>query len=221
MILLIDNYDNFVFNLARYLHRLGEQTHIVRNDAIDSATVEALAPQAIVLSPGPCTPREAGASIEMVRTFHEQLPILGVCLGHQVIAEALGGQVIRAATPRHGQTSPVFHSGSGLFAGLPSPLQACRYHSLVVDPATLPATFRVTATTDDHVLMAIEHVELPVFGLQFHPEAILTEGGYRLLANFLKLAGCHTVANPDRLTADEHLRTERDTSPLPTAPVTF
>jgi anthranilate synthase/aminodeoxychorismate synthase-like glutamine amidotransferase len=157
----------------------------------------------------------------MVRSFHEQLPILGVCLGHQVIAEALGGQVIRAATPRHGQTSPVLHSGSGLFAGLPSPLQACRYHSLVVDPATLPATFRVTATTDDHVLMAIEHVELPVFGLQFHPEAILTEGGYRLLANFLKLAGCHTVANPDRLTADEHLRTERDTSPLPTAPVTF
>ena len=221
MILLIDNYDSFVFNLARYLNRLGEQTHIVRNDAIDSTTIEALAPQAIVLSPGPCTPREAGASLEIVRTFHDQLPILGVCLGHQVIAEAMGGQVIRAAAPRHGQTSPVLHHGTRLFEGLPSPLRACRYHSLVVDPATLPATFRVTATTDDNVLMAIEHIELPVFGVQFHPEAILTEGGYPLLANFLKLAGCNIAPNLNALAADEHSEQELDVIPLPTTPVTF
>jgi anthranilate synthase/aminodeoxychorismate synthase-like glutamine amidotransferase len=189
MILVIDNYDSFVFNLARYFERLGQATRVVRNTAIDAAGVEALAPRALVLSPGPCAPKQAGCSVDLVRRFCARLPILGVCLGHQAIAEALGGRVVRAAEPVHGRTSPVFHDRRGLFAGLPSPILATRYHSLVVEEASLPACLEVTARTADGTIMAVAHREHPVIGVQFHPESILTDGGYVLLAAFLRLAG--------------------------------
>lgn len=188
MILLIDNYDSFVFNLARYFSRLGQETVVVRNDAIDVAQVRQMKPQAIVLSPGPCTPNEAGCSLEVVRELHREYPLLGVCLGHQTIAQAFGGSVVRASEPMHGRTSPVEHRGVGLFLGLPNPMTVCRYHSLVVDERTLPEELEVTARTSDAVVMAFEHRTLPVVGVQFHPEAILTEGGYLLLANFLRRA---------------------------------
>jgi len=215
MILLIDNYDSFVHNLARYFERLGQQTCVVRNDAIDAAGVRAMRPDAVVLSPGPCSPQQAGASLEIVRTLAGELPLLGVCLGHQAIAEALGGRIVRADRPVHGQTSPVVHEGTGLFAGLPSPLVACRYHSLVVDPGSLPDELRPTAWTEDNVLMAFEHTSLPVFGVQFHPEAILTQCGFELLANFLKLAGIEVENVPETLTASE--LTEQ--APPPTEPI--
>ena len=189
MILLIDNYDSFVFNLARYLQRLGHATHVVRNTAIDAGGVRALGPEAVVLSPGPCTPRQAGCSLEVVRRLHAELPMLGVCLGHQAIAEALGGRVVRAPEPVHGRTSPIHHDGRGVFAGLPSPIVGCRYHSLVVDEAALPACLEVSARTGDGVVMALRHRSLPVVGIQFHPESILTDTGYALLAAWLRLAG--------------------------------
>ncbi len=188
-VLVIDNYDSFVFNLARYFQRLGQQTLVVRNTAIDAAGVRAMAPQALVLSPGPCAPQQAGCSLALVREFHNRVPILGVCLGHQTIAEALGGRIVRAAEPVHGRTSPVFHDGRGVFAGLPSPIVATRYHSLVVEEASLPPSLEVVARTEDGTVMAIRHRELPVVGLQFHPESILTEHGYAILAAFLRLAG--------------------------------
>jgi len=188
MILLIDNYDSFVHNLARYFQRLGHETRVVRNDAIDAAGVRALRPDALVLSPGPCTPERAGCSIDLVRSLHEELPILGVCLGHQAIAAALGGQVVRSTEPVHGRASDVFHEGRGIFAGLPNPFRACRYHSLIVDEPTLPDNLKVTARTADGVVMALAHRELPVIGVQFHPESILTEAGYDLLSAFLDLA---------------------------------
>ncbi len=188
-VLLIDNYDSFVFNLARYLERLGQRTEVVRNTAIDVAGARAMRPDALVLSPGPCAPRQAGCSLDLVRALHASLPILGVCLGHQAIAEALGARIVRAAEPVHGRTSAVLHNGRGVFAGLPSPLIATRYHSLVVEEASLPAPLEVTARTEDGTIMAIQHRRLPVVGLQFHPESILTEHGYPLLAAFLRLAG--------------------------------
>jgi anthranilate synthase component II len=196
MILLIDNYDSFVYNLARYFERLGHTTCVVRNTAIDVAEVESRRPAAIVLSPGPCTPDHAGCTLELVRRLYARVPLLGVCLGHQTIAAALGGRVIRAKEPMHGRTSLVHHRGRGLFAGLPNPLVGCRYHSLVVDEASLPESLEVTARADDGTVMAIEHRTLPVVGLQFHPESILTDHGYRLLAAFLRSAGLST---PDRL----------------------
>jgi len=199
MLLLIDNYDSFVYNLARYFERLGQATCVVRNDAIDAGGVRDMRPDAVVLSPGPCTPNQAGASLEIVRALYRELPMLGVCLGHQAIAEALGGRIARAERPVHGQTSPVVHEGTGLFAGLPSPLVVCRYHSLIVEPGSLPAELRPTAWTGDNVLMALEHTSLPVFGVQFHPEAILTQCGYELLANFLKLAGVPVEMAPEAL----------------------
>jgi anthranilate synthase/aminodeoxychorismate synthase-like glutamine amidotransferase len=189
MLLLIDNYDSFVHNLARYFERLRQETLVVRNDVIDVAGIQRLRPGAIVLSPGPCTPREAGTSLKIVRILHTELPILGVCLGHQVIAEALGGRIVRAPAPVHGQSSIITHDGAGLFAGVPSPLAVGRYHSLVAEPGSLPAELRPTAWTEDGVLMAFEHVRYPVYGVQFHPESILTECGYAMLANFLELAG--------------------------------
>jgi anthranilate synthase component II len=192
MILLIDNYDSFVYNLARHFERLGHATCVVRNTAIDAERVESLAPAAIVLSPGPCTPERAGCTLELVRRFHTRTPLLGICLGHQTIAAALGGRVVRAKEPVHGRTSPVYHAGRGLFAGLPNPLVGCRYHSLVVDEASLPDCLEVTARSDDGAVMAIQHRTLPVVGLQFHPESILTEHGYSLLAAFLRLAGLST-----------------------------
>jgi anthranilate synthase component II len=189
MILVIDNYDSFVHNLARYFQRLGQETAVVRNDAVDVAAVRGLAPAAIVLSPGPCTPQAAGCCLEVVRQLHASVPLLGVCLGHQAIAAALGGRVVRAAEPRHGRTSAVFHEGRGVLAGLPNPFTAGRYHSLVVDEATLPDCLAVLARTADGTIMAVQHRRRPVVGFQFHPESILTPVGYPLLAAFLRLAG--------------------------------
>ena len=188
MILVVDNFDSFVHNLARYFQRLGQETLVVRNDALDAAGVRALQPQAIVLSPGPCTPREAGCSLDLVRELHQEVPLLGVCLGHQVIGEALGGRVVRAPLPMHGRTSLIQHSAQELFEGLPNPLSVCRYHSLVVEETSLPQTLRATAKTADGVVMALAHRSLPVYGVQFHPEAVLTEGGFEILSNFLRLA---------------------------------
>ena len=195
MILLIDNYDSFVHNLARYFERLGHATHVVRNTAIDTAGARALSPEAIVLSPGPCTPQQAGCSLQLVRELYTELPILGVCLGHQTIAEALGGRVVRAREPVHGRSFSIRHDGRGVFAGLPERIIGSRYHSLVVEEATLPACLEVSARTDDGTIMALRHRRLPVVGLQFHPESILTDTGYALLAGFLRLAGLAVPAD--------------------------
>lgn len=205
MILLIDNFDSFVYNLARYFERLGHATRVVRNTAINADEVELLSPSAIVLSPGPCTPEQAGCSLGLVRRFHARLPMLGICLGHQTIVAALGGRIVRASEPVHGRTSPVHHNGCGVFAGLPNPLVGCRYHSLVVDEASLPECLEVTARTDDGVVMAVQHRSLPVIGMQFHPESILTECGYPLLAAFLHMAELSTPTQlPNREgTADD------------------
>ncbi|HWB13191.1 MAG TPA: aminodeoxychorismate/anthranilate synthase component II [Pirellulales bacterium] len=218
MILLIDNYDSFVHNLARYFERLGQTTSVVRNDAIDVERVRRLAPDALVLSPGPCAPEQAGASLDLVRALHTEMPILGVCLGHQTIAAALGGRVVRAREPVHGRASDVFHAGRGVFESLPSPLRACRYHSLVVEEATLPDELEVTARTGDGVVMAIAHRKHCLMGLQFHPESILTEHGYELLAAFLAAAG---LAEPKCRPAIADERSPAASRPLPTAPVTF
>jgi len=189
MLLLIDNYDSFVHNLARYFVELGCETSVVRNDAVTVAEVRELAPSAIVISPGPRTPDEAGVSMGLIREFGPSIPILGVCLGHQAIAAALGGQVIRADEPVHGRTSWVRHDERRLFAGLPNPLRATRYHSLIVDEVTLPSDLIVTARTEDGVPMGLEHERWPLFGVQFHPESVLSQGGRSLLGNFLTLAG--------------------------------
>lgn len=219
MILLIDNYDSFVHNLARYLRRLGQETVVVRNDAITLPQIEALHPGAIVLSPGPCTPDEAGISLDIARDLYGQFPLLGVCLGHQVIAQAFFASIVRAPQPMHGRTSEIVHQGRGLFAGLPSPLMVCRYHSLVVEEATLSHSLAVTARTVSGVVMAIEHRNHPVCGVQFHPEAILTQGGFRMLANFLqnaKIPFDRAAIPPDEWTPQR----EADYVP-PSRPVTF
>ena len=187
MILLIDNYDSFAFNLARYLEELGETVRVRRNDDVDPAALGYESFSHIVISPGPCTPAEAGASVEVVRAVGPEVPILGVCLGHQCIAAATGGRVVRAARPMHGRLSAIRHSGQGLFAGLPSPLEVTRYHSLIVDPDEPGAGLRVTARTEEGEVMALEHESWPLWGVQFHPEAVLTAGGRRLLENFLAL----------------------------------
>jgi anthranilate synthase component II len=221
MLLLIDNYDSFAHNLARYFTRLGQPTQVVRNDAIEVDDVQAMRPAAIIISPGPCTPREAGASLEIVRRLHAHVPMLGVCLGHQVIAEALGAQIVRASLPVHGYASQVLHNGSGMFGDIPSPLAVGRYHSLVVEPTTLPRALRATAWTADRVLMAFEHEHLPVFGVQFHPESILTEHGYELLANFMRLAGLEVGKSAGTLATDELAEPPHVRRPVPTRPVTF
>ncbi len=184
-VLLIDNYDSFSHNLARYIREIGPKVEILRNDAGSLAEIEALAPSHIVISPGPCTPERAGISLEAVRYFAGRRPLLGVCLGHQCIAQALGGRVVRAGKVMHGKTSPVTHDGRGLFAGIPSPLRVTRYHSLIVEEDSLPANLQITARSDDGVIMALTHRDLPIAGVQFHPEAVLTEHGHRLLKNFL------------------------------------
>ena len=189
MLLLIDNYDSFVYNLARYLVELGCETKVIRNDAMNVATVRLLKPQAIVISPGPCTPNEAGISIELIRKLSFSIPILGVCLGHQSIAAAFGGDIIRAPEPIHGRTSLVKHSNTGLFKDLPSPLKVGRYHSLIVDEATLSPELIITARTEDGIPMALQHQTRPLYGVQFHPESVLTVAGRPLLSNFLRLAG--------------------------------
>jgi len=184
-VLLIDNYDSFVHNLARYLRELGQPVEVRRNDAIDLDAIAAARPSHVVISPGPCRPEQAGISLEVVRRFAGEIPLLGVCLGHQCIAQAFGGRVLRADRVMHGKTSAVTHDASGLFNGVPSPFRATRYHSLVAEPGSLPADLEVTARSDDGVIMAIRHRRLPVAGVQFHPEAVLTEHGHRLLQNFL------------------------------------
>lgn len=196
MIVLIDNYDSFVYNLARYLERLGQTTRVVRNDAISVEELRAWEPDAVVLSPGPCTPLEAGICLALVEQLHRSLPILGICLGHQAIAHALGGQIIRAPQPMHGRSSPIQHEGIGLFSGLPSPLTVGRYHSLIVDRTTLPSMLSITASLEDGTIMALQHREYPVFGLQFHPESVLTAHGYAMLANFLRIVGLATLSVP-------------------------
>jgi para-aminobenzoate synthetase component II len=221
VLILIDNYDSFVHNLGRYFERLGQATVVVRNDAISVAAVRELRPEAIVLSPGPCTPREAGVSLELVRELHAEVPILGVCLGHQVIAEALGVRVVRAPAPVHGQASIIQHYGAGLFNGLPSPMRVGRYHSLVAEPASLVEPLRPTAWTSAGVVMALEHKTLPVYGVQFHPESILTECGYELLANFLALAGIGCGEDASKLGAAERPRAVAPSRVLPRVPVTF
>jgi anthranilate synthase/aminodeoxychorismate synthase-like glutamine amidotransferase len=194
MILLIDNYDSFVYNLARYLREMGCDTHVVRNDALSVNEIGRLEPRAIVISPGPCTPSRAGISEEVVRVFADRIPILGVCLGHQAIGEALGGVVSRSPVPVHGMRCRVHHDETGLFAGLPAPLWAGRYHSLCIVEKSLPESLRVTARSDDGLVMALAHATRPLFGVQFHPESVLTESGHRLLSNFLTLAGVsHTI----------------------------
>ena len=188
MILLIDNYDSFVYNLARYVRELGQATEVRRHDAVTCEGIYALAPTHIIISPGPCTPAEAGVSTEVVRRLGADTPILGVCLGHQCIGAAYGAQIVRAKHPMHGKTSRISHDGTGIFTAIPTPVIATRYHSLVLEPASLPPDLQVTATADDGEIMAVRHRLHPVVGVQFHPESVLTECGYRLLANFLGMA---------------------------------
>ncbi|MDG2385588.1 MAG: aminodeoxychorismate/anthranilate synthase component II [Pirellulaceae bacterium] len=195
MILLIDNYDSFVHNLARYLRRMGSDTLVVRNDKITVDWIQNNEIEAIVLSPGPCTPAEAGMSLEIVDRFWKTIPLLGVCLGHQTIAAAFGASIIRSTAPMHGRASQIHCQSSDLFDGLPNPLTVARYHSLVVDESTLPDKLRATAHARDGTLMAVEHVTHPIVGWQFHPESILTESGYELLARFFHRAGMR-VPNP-------------------------
>ncbi|MBS7697991.1 MULTISPECIES: aminodeoxychorismate/anthranilate synthase component II [unclassified Chelatococcus] len=187
MIVVIDNYDSFVFNVARYLQELGAQTRVVRNDAISVRGVLALAPQAVVISPGPCTPAEAGISLELVRELNGHVPILGICLGHQCIGAALGGQVTRARHPMHGRACDILHDRRGLFAGLPTPFRAGRYHSLVVE-LDEPGPLLVNARSPEGEIMAVAHRTAPTYGIQFHPESILTPHGHAILRNFLGLA---------------------------------
>jgi para-aminobenzoate synthetase component 2 len=182
---MIDNYDSFTYNLVQYLGELGADVTVKRNDAIDVAGVRAQRPSAVVISPGPCTPAEAGISMKILREMAGEVPILGVCLGHQCIGEAFGGKVVRATRLMHGKTSPVIHDGNTIFAGLPSPFDAMRYHSLIVDPASIPSTLEVSARTAENEIMALRHKELAVEGVQFHPESILTAEGKHLLKNFL------------------------------------
>ena len=189
MILLIDNYDSFVWNLARYVSELGHTRIVVRNDATSLDEIAALAPSHIIVSPGPCSPAEAGISNAVIQAFGPSVPILGVCLGHQCIGAALGGKVDRARRPMHGKTSLIRHDGTGVFMGLPEPLRVTRYHSLVVLEERLPQDLRVTARSEEGEIMALAHRDWPLVGVQFHPEAVLTEHGHELLRNFVALRG--------------------------------
>ena len=189
MILVIDNYDSFTYNLVHYLNELGAETLVYRNDALSVEEALGLKPQGVLLSPGPCTPNEAGICLDLLAAAPEDLPSLGVCLGHQSIGQAYGGQVVRAKAIMHGKTSQIEHTGKGIFAGLPNPVTATRYHSLSVERSTMPDVLEVTAWTDDGEVMGFQHKTKPVHGVQFHPESIATEGGHAMLANFLKLAG--------------------------------
>ena len=194
MLLMIDNYDSFTYNLVQYLQSLGAEVKVVRNDAMTVDEIARLAPERIVISPGPCTPNEAGVSLEVIERLGANTPILGVCLGHQSLGQAYGGNVIRAGRIMHGKTSRIRHEGKGVFAGLPDAYEATRYHSLVVERSSLPAALEVTAWTENddgsvEEIMGLRHREAPVFGVQFHPESVLTEGGYRMLGNWLESVG--------------------------------
>ena len=188
MILLIDNYDSFTFNLFHFLGEVGGHCKVVRNDKITVAEALALQPEAIVLSPGPCTPNEAGICLDLIAAAAGRIPILGVCLGHQAVGQAFGGYVVRAPAPMHGKTSRIFHSAVDILEGVPSPFTATRYHSLIVERATLPSDLIATAWTEDGILMGLRHRTLPIWGVQFHPESIASEHGHRLLGNFLAIA---------------------------------
>ena len=199
MILVLDNRDSFVHNLARYVRELGEEAVVRRSDEMRIDEVELLAPTHIVISPGPCTPAEAGISTEVVRRFGPTTPILGVCLGHQCIGAAFGGDIVRAGHPMHGKTSLVTHDGSSVFAGLPSPIRVARYHSLIIAPASVPESLRVLATSvDDGVVMAVEHRTYPIVGVQFHPESAASEYGYAMVDRFLHGAHSRSDALPPR-----------------------
>jgi anthranilate synthase/aminodeoxychorismate synthase-like glutamine amidotransferase len=187
MILVIDNYDSFTYNLVQYFGELGAEMVIKRNDEITLDEIRALHPERIVISPGPCTPNEAGISCDVIRTFGESTPILGVCLGHQCMGQVFGGEVVRAGRLMHGKTSPILHHGQGVFAGLPNPFEATRYHSLLVRRETFPAALEITAETAEKEIMGLRHRTFPLHGVQFHPESILTLEGKRLLQNFLTL----------------------------------
>jgi anthranilate synthase/aminodeoxychorismate synthase-like glutamine amidotransferase len=187
MILVIDNYDSFTYNLVQYVGESGIDQTIVRNDRITVSEIKRMNPQKIIISPGPCTPKEAGITLDIIREFHKKVPILGVCLGHQAIGEALGGKVVRAPEIVHGKTSAIFHSGQGIFDRVPSPFTATRYHSLIVEKNTLPLCLEVTAWTSDGIIMGLHHREYLTFGVQFHPESIATEHGKLILNNFLSL----------------------------------
>jgi anthranilate synthase component II len=191
MILMLDNYDSFTYNLVQYLGELGEDVRVFRNDQITVDEIAAMKPEAIVISPGPCTPNEAGISLELIQQLSSRIPTLGVCLGHQSIGQAFGGTVMRARDVMHGKTSQIHHTGKGVFAGLPSPFRATRYHSLIVSRENLPADFEITAWTENEAgdmdeIMGLQHKTLPIEGVQFHPESILTEHGHDMLRNFLK-----------------------------------
>lgn len=189
MITVIDNYDSFTYNLVQHLGSLGVELDVVRNDAVSVDELASRHPRAIVISPGPCTPKEAGISVEVIRTLGRQVPILGVCLGHQCIGEAFGGQVVRAPVPVHGKTSMIFHDGRTIYDGLPTPFEATRYHSLIVAREGLPEDLEVSAHLEDGMIMGVRHRTYPIEGVQFHPESVLTAVGKRMLARFLALAG--------------------------------
>ena len=186
MILVIDNYDSFTYNLVQYLGELGEEVQVRRNDEIDIEGIKQLNPDHILLSPGPCTPNEAGITLDVIEQFKGIIPIFGVCLGHQAIGQAFGGEVIRAERLMHGKTSPILHHGTSVFEGLPSPFTATRYHSLIVERATLPDCLEITAETEEGEIMGLRHKQYPIEGVQFHPESIITDHGHQMLRNFLK-----------------------------------
>jgi anthranilate synthase component 2 len=194
MLILIDNYDSFTYNLVHYLGELGAESLVIRNDKISAEEVMAKKPKAIVLSPGPCTPNEAGVCLDLIKKAGPTIPLLGVCLGHQSIGQSYGGKVIRAAQPMHGKLSTITNTGKGIFKGLPKSFQITRYHSLIVERATLPDCLEITAETSDGIIMGLQHKTHPVHGVQFHPESIASEQGHALLANFLSLAGFKTKA---------------------------
>jgi anthranilate synthase/aminodeoxychorismate synthase-like glutamine amidotransferase len=187
MILMIDNYDSFTYNLVQYLGQLGEEVVVYRNDAVTLDEITAMNPEAIVISPGPCSPEQAGISVETIRRFHRSVPLMGVCLGHQSIGQAFGGRIVRAGRIMHGKTSPILNDGRTIFQGLPNPFPAGRYHSLLVERETLPDCLEISAQTDEGEIMGLRHREWPVEGIQFHPESILTPSGKRIIRNFLKL----------------------------------
>ena len=199
MILVLDNYDSFVHNLARYIQQLGFDTQVFRSDKLSISDIKKLNPEAIIISPGPCTPNEAGISLEVVRQLGATLPILGICLGHQTIGQAFGATVCKARVPAHGKARPIQHDGTEIFKGLPSPLKVARYHSLVVSEKNLPANLIATSHSTEGEIMSLQHKEYPIYGLQFHPESVLTEYGYELLKNFLTCLPSHS---------EEHINTE-------------